>query len=70
MTASTNKFKQQTAWIWIAVLTFGLLGVMIYSSYIGRSQAERYAPLIDAAMEIRLEVTTSHLWFEEVISGT
>jgi len=29
----------------------------------------RFTPLIDAAMEMRLEATTAHLWFEEIISG-
>jgi len=29
----------------------------------------KYAPLIDAAMEIKLEATTAHLWFEEIMSG-
>jgi len=42
---------------------------MSYSSYLGRDFAVRYAPLIDAAMEIKLEATTAHLWFEEIISG-
>ncbi len=42
---------------------------MFYSLYIGRGLAERYAPLVDAAMEIKLEATTAHLWFEEIISG-
>lgn len=28
-----------------------------------------YAPHIDAAMEIKLEVTTGHLWLEEILSG-
>ena len=31
--------------------------------------AIKYAPLMDAAMEIKLEATTAHLWFEELISG-
>ncbi len=29
----------------------------------------KYVPLVDAAMEIKLEATTAHLWFEEIISG-
>ena len=28
-----------------------------------------YAPLVDAAMEIKFEATLAHLWFEEIISG-
>ncbi len=42
---------------------------MFYSLNTGRSIAERYAPLIHAAMEIKLEATIAHLRFEESISG-
>jgi len=55
--------------ILIALLTLSIIAMMSYSSYLGREMAERYAPLIDAAMEIKLEATTAHLWFEEIISG-
>lgn len=53
----------------VAILTLAILGVMFYSFSLGRSMAERYTPLVDAAMEIKLEAATAHLWFEEVISG-
>ena len=55
--------------ILIALLTLAIVAMMSYSSYLGREMAVRYAPLIDAAMEIKLEATTAHLWFEEIISG-
>jgi len=42
---------------------------MFYSFSLGRDIAERYTPLIDASMEIQVEATTAHLWFEEIISG-
>ncbi len=29
----------------------------------------RNSPLVDATMKIKLETTTAHLWFEEIISG-
>lgn len=53
----------------VAVLTMAIVGVMLYSSFTGSSIAKRYAPLQDAAMEIKFEATTAHLWFEEAISG-
>ena len=28
----------------------------------------KYSPLVNATMEIKLEATTAHLWFEEIIS--
>jgi len=55
--------------LWVVILTLIIIAVMLYSSYNGRSIAERYAPLQDAVMEIKLEATTAHLWFEEIISG-
>ena len=55
--------------ILVALLTLVIVSAMSYSSYIGRDLAVRYAPLIDATMEIKLEATTAHLWFEEAISG-
>jgi hypothetical protein len=29
----------------------------------------KFSPLVDATMKIKLETTTAHLWFEEIISG-
>ncbi len=53
------------------VLGLGILMALAmgYSLYIGSGTAVRYAPLVDAAMEIKLEAAIGHLWFEEVISG-
>jgi len=51
------------------LITLLTLAIVYYSFGTGRSIAERYTPLIDAAMEIKLEATTAHLWFEEAISG-
>ena len=45
------------------------MAIVYYSFFIGRDIAERYTPLIDATMEIKLEATMAHLWFEEIISG-
>lgn len=53
------------------VIGLGMIMVvaMGYSLIIGSQATTRYAPLMDAAMEIKLEITMGHLWFEEVISG-
>ncbi|MEH6357656.1 MAG: EAL domain-containing protein [Pseudomonadales bacterium] len=45
------------------------MAVVYYSFLTGRDIAERHSPLVDAAMAIKLEATTAHLWFEEVVSG-
>lgn len=50
-------------------LTLLTIAIVYYSFSSGRNIAERYTPLVDAAMEIKLEATTAHLWFEEIISG-
>jgi PAS domain-containing protein len=42
---------------------------MLYAFNAGNSMAERYVPLTSAAMKIKLEATTAHLWFEEIMSG-
>jgi len=42
---------------------------MSYSLYSSSKMINKYAPLVDATMEIKLEATTAHLWFEEIISG-
>jgi PAS domain S-box-containing protein len=45
------------------------MAVVYYSFYTARDIAKRYTPLVNAIMEIRLEATTAHLWFEKIISG-
>ncbi|WP_170235827.1 EAL domain-containing protein [Colwellia demingiae] len=50
-------------------VTLFTMAIIYYSFLIGRDIAERYTPLVDATMEIKLEATTAHLWFEEIMSG-
>jgi diguanylate cyclase (GGDEF)-like protein/PAS domain S-box-containing protein len=50
-------------------VTLITIAIVYYSFHIGRGIAERYTPLVDATMEIKLKATTAHLWFEEAISG-
>ena len=45
-----------------------ILGLVLYSLFVGRAISAKYAPLVDACMEIKLEATTAHLWFEEIMS--
>ncbi len=42
---------------------------MGYIFITGSRMAAKHAPLVDAAMEIKLQVAQAHLWFEEMISG-
>ena len=50
----------------VGLITIGILG---YGFYTGDRMIRLYAPLVDASMEIKLEATIAHLWFEEIISG-
>jgi diguanylate cyclase (GGDEF)-like protein/PAS domain S-box-containing protein len=50
-------------------VTFFIVAMIYYSFSIGRDIAERHSPLINAAMEIKLEAATAHLWFEDIITG-
>ncbi|MHC4563571.1 MAG: hybrid sensor histidine kinase/response regulator [Planctomycetota bacterium] len=53
----------------LAVLGAVLVGVLTYAFHTGRYMAAVHTPLVDAAMEIKLEATTAHLWCEEVLAG-
>lgn len=67
--ATQTHWFQNHSILWITILTLVVGSIMIYSSSTGRKIAVRFAPLIDAAMEIKYEATLAHLWFEEIISG-
>ena len=42
---------------------------MSYGFYLGNYTAEKHTSLIDATMEIKLEMTTARLRFEESLAG-
>jgi len=42
---------------------------MVYSFYSSSQMINKFSPLVEVTMEIKLEATTAHLWFEEIISG-
>jgi len=46
-----------------------MICAVAYSFHLGYKMSANFSPLIDASMEIQLEATTGHLWFEEMISG-
>ncbi len=70
----TRDRDQLTAIAWRMYLLIGTIGLIVigivgYGFYMGIRMNTLYAPLIDAAMEIKLEATAAHLWFEEIVSG-
>ncbi len=46
-----------------------MIVTMLLVLYTGNSMMDKHTPLVDAAMELKLELTTAHLWFEEIITG-
>lgn len=64
----TSNYIYKLLFIAICYL-IGVSSIITYSFYLGHQMTEKYAPLVDAAMEIKLEATTAHLWFEEILSG-
>lgn len=53
----------------ILLLTITIIALTWYSFQLGHKMSSKFHPLVDAAMEIKLEATTAHLWIEESISG-
>ncbi len=53
----------------IIVVTAIGLGMITMSFSKGFTMTAKYAALVDAAMEVKLEVTTGHLWLEEFLDG-
>jgi len=67
-----NKYILRPSWrmyLLILILGVGLLAVMRYSFDTGNRMNMFYSPLIEAAINIKLEATIAHLWLEEIISG-
>ena len=61
-----------TPWrMYLVICIVGLMitGILGYGFFKGNRMNKVYAPLIDAAMEIKVEATTAHLWFEEIMNG-
>lgn len=58
-------------WRYVLIATLGLIitGILSYGFYAGDRMVTMYAPLVDSAMEIKLETTAAHLWLEEILSG-
>lgn len=66
-----QKAKDTALWMYLLIAIVGIIvtSMVAYSFHIAVRTSAKYAPLIDAAMEIKLEATTAHLWFEEILSG-
>ncbi len=70
---SINNWIKNFSWrLQFIVITIGLLIVatMSYGFIVGNYTLKKYTPLIDASMEIKLEITTAHLLLEEILNGS
>lgn len=64
-----NPFPYKRLAAMIAFVGLVVMGMIVYSAQTGLRMSQRYTPLIDAAMEIKLEATMGHLWFEEILTN-
>ncbi|MEW8142806.1 MAG: EAL domain-containing protein [Candidatus Thiodiazotropha endolucinida] len=54
------------SFILVISISLGIVGYLVMT---GEQMVSRHTPQIDAAMEIKVNATLAHLWFEEIISG-
>lgn len=59
---------------WRILRIISIMGIIVicfvgYGVYNGERVNTKYTQLLDASIEIRLEVTNAYLWFEEILGG-
>lgn len=67
-----NRILQRSPWriyLPLGLLMATVLGAIGFSLCSGDKATQTYAPLVNGAMEIKLEAAMGHLWFEEILSG-
>jgi len=67
-----NNVHSRYPWLIISSVIFVCVlacSVLYYSFNLGHKMTIKYATLVDAMMEAKLEVTTGHLWAMEIITG-
>lgn len=71
ITGGSDRWLRTPWYMYLLIGTVGLIvvGIVGFGFYKGKRINAIYAPLIDTTMEIRLEVTTAHLWLEEILGG-
>ena len=68
---TTENWKQFHWYLQYLIVAVGLLVLLSssYALYRGIDIYRKYFPLVKASMEMRLNATTSYLWFEEMLGG-
>jgi len=64
-----TQIPKKFIFVLVSFLTLVIVAEMIFSSIITDQIVLKYTPMVDATIEIKTEVTTAHLWFEEILSG-
>ncbi len=67
--ASQARRVNRNVYLVMGLSAVAMVFIMGYSLYSSNRIILKYMPLVDAAMEIKLEASTAHLWFEEIASG-
>ncbi len=69
MGATVDKRSSRRVYWTLAGSAVVLIGAMVYVLYTGSRLGLRHGPLVGATMQIRLHLTTAHLWLEELLAG-
>ncbi len=66
---SHRRVSPQRLYLLTICVALLLISVMSFLFYLGNKLSSQHAPLVNAAMQIKVEATTGHLWFEEIMAG-
>ncbi len=53
----------------LAAFIFTMIAALFANLHMTTRLAARYTPMLDAILHVKLNVTTAHLWFEELLAG-
>ncbi len=65
----TSLLSPQLIYMLIGITGLIIIGILAYGFYMGYRVSKIYTPLVNATIDIKLETTIAHLWFEKLISG-
>ncbi len=69
LTSLSRQYPLARTPLMVAAFTLVVVSVLVLLSQTGLKITTRNAPLVDASMEIKYELSLFHLWFEELIQG-
>ncbi len=62
-------FFKRNPILWNAVITMGVVAILLFSLVVSHRMAANYFPLADAALQVQLDAVQGHLQLENIISG-